>query len=209
MKALSPKFRYCASVLAAVLAGSVLAAPSLAARYPASISAPKVNEQIIAPVTPTKKVDVVVVPKATAEIIPTIVAKNPSKRAFQETPTPRPITTSVTPRSLATSVILGGILKRDISKSPIASVSVDKSAEIQVPSDVPVRLELTNLVKSVDATVYVVAADGSVTRLGIARVNSNGSFTLPPITTTKSGVSFTIRIEQAGKILQFLVRSVA
>lgn len=182
------------------LPGSV-AAPE----YPPSIQPPVVNEPIITPVPPKSNVDVVVVPKATSEKIPTVSNREPV-RVTSSTTRQVPQST-LTPVQVTSSLILGGVRKSEVEETPIAKVSSRKSAEIQVASDVPTRIQVTRLPANSSARIQIVGANGRVISLGQIRVDSNGNLILPPMTKTDSGKSTTLRIVVGGKTIEYTIRS--
>ena len=191
--------------LAASVSLTAIAGSSAAPEYPPSIQPPVVNEPIITPVPPRTDVDVVVVPKATSETIPSVSEREPvrvTSSAVRQVPQ-----STLTPVQVTSSLILGGVRKSEVEDTPIARVSSRKSAEIQVASDVPTRIQVTRLPANSTARIQVVGANGRVISLGQIRIDSNGNLILPPLTKTDSGKSTTLRIVVGGRTIEYNIRS--
>jgi hypothetical protein len=186
-----------------LIPSAVQAAPA----YPPTIEAPTVNEPIIAPVAPKKNVEVVVVPKATSETIPTVSSKQPVD-VVSSTTKSVPASTA-TPIQVTSSLILGGVKKSEVANAPIATVNSKKgSAEIQVVTDVPTRVRVTKLPANTTARIQVVGAKGKLITLGTIRVDSKGNLILPPLTKDDEGKTTELRVVVGGKTYTYYIRSI-
>ncbi len=202
--------RFTVSSIAVLTASSLALVPGTAhgaPSYPPSIEAPTVNEPIIAPVAPKKNVEVVVVPKATSETIPTVSGKQPVE-VVSSTTRSVPASTA-TPIQVTSSLILGGVKKSEVANSPIATVNSKKgSAEIQVVTDVPTRVQVTKLPVNTTARIQIVGAKGKLITLGTLRVDSKGNLILPPLTKDVEGKTTELRVVVGGKTYIYYVRSI-
>lgn len=180
----------------AVLAATMNMSNVNAADYPPSIQAPTTGEPILAPVEPSKPGLKVVVPVATAEVIP-LVTKAPvafTPRLLPPTATISANAVARTPIQVANSIVIGGVSTSRVNQTPIAAVSAKRKNEIQLAEDVPTRIQIGGLTPRAVATVSLITSKGKTIQLGRITVNSKGDITLPPLTIEKDEVSATVRI---------------
>ena len=107
---------------------------------------------------------------------------------------------------LTPGILLGGIPSSQLSDTPLADVSSERS-EVQTASNLPTRISVGGLKSKSIANVVLITTDGSTFPLGRLKTSWSGRLTLPPVTVEKINIASTFVISSEGKVIYVTLRS--
>lgn len=110
------------------------------------------------------------------------------------------------PKEILSNVYIGGDC--NISLIPLSEISKNKLYEVQTLAFTPTRVIVKNLPKDGSFTIIVRKPNGERREIGLAKTDSSGNLSIPPLTLGQTNRSITVELKPiSGKSYTFTLRS--